>query len=116
MFSLIILAAGLVAFTIFKLVQNALKPGLRTIPGPFLAKFTDGWRTWKAREGLGNVVMPRLQKQYGNVVRIGPNIVYCSEPGIGERMMNHKANFPKVCSKPVLNRTLKRLMGCSPTR
>ncbi|UPL02773.1 hypothetical protein LCI18_013707 [Fusarium solani-melongenae] len=46
------------------LVHKTLRPGLRNIPGPWVAKFTQAWRI-----GL-----------YGPIVRTAPNVVDISDP------------------------------------
>lgn len=53
---------------------------LASVPGPFLAGFTDLWR-WKAQNSRGySARLVRLHQKYGNLVRIGPNHISISDP------------------------------------
>ncbi|CAK7236634.1 hypothetical protein SBRCBS47491_009704 [Sporothrix bragantina] len=48
---------------------------LRNIPGPFLAKFTEAWRTYKYARGKWHEDILTLHRKYGPVVRVSPNEV-----------------------------------------
>ena len=48
---------------------------LRSIPGPFLAKFTEAWRTYKYARGKWHEDVLALHRKYGPVVRVSPNEV-----------------------------------------
>ncbi|KAF2104916.1 cytochrome P450 [Rhizodiscina lignyota] len=54
---------------------------LRSVPGPFLAAFTDLWR-WRAQQKtlFYGPTLVKLHEQYGKLVRIGPNLVSISDP------------------------------------
>jgi len=81
---------------IFKFLYSAFKPGLSDIPGPFLAKFTDLWRTYHAWKGDLYIVLQELRAKHGNAVRIGPNNVLISEHGEFQKILGFKEDFAKV--------------------
>ena len=46
-----------------------------SIPGPFLARFSDLWRLLVIRRGHAQDIYLDLHKKHGEIVRIGPNCV-----------------------------------------
>ncbi|KAH7161921.1 hypothetical protein EDB81DRAFT_643915, partial [Dactylonectria macrodidyma] len=46
---------------------------LRRIPGPFLARITELWRTTKYAKGNWHQDILKLHKTYGPVLRVSPN-------------------------------------------
>ncbi|KAK1813004.1 hypothetical protein LTR12_012603 [Friedmanniomyces endolithicus] len=53
---------------------------LKDVPGPFLAKFTNLWRLLVVWRRDSHDTYLRLHKQYGDLLRIGPNCVSISKP------------------------------------
>lgn len=53
---------------------------LFSIPGPFLAKFTDLWRWFIQNYSVYDVHLTELHRKYGKIVRIGPSMVSISDP------------------------------------
>ena len=94
LFPLFIALAGVAL--IHRLLSDAFAPGLKDIPGPWLARFTDLWKLLQARDGTAMTGMRAAQARYGDVVRIGPRDVLVSEPGAIEQVFGVKANWPKV--------------------
>ncbi|KAI0892636.1 cytochrome P450 [Annulohypoxylon nitens] len=45
---------------------------LRHFPGPWMAGATKFWHVWKCRTGQNYLVLEELRKQYGPVIRTGP--------------------------------------------
>ena len=71
-----------VLLLLLQLVITSRKAGLSHIPGPFLARYTDLWRfyhSWRAWNELQDFSGP-LTREYGDVVRIGPNTVAVFDP------------------------------------
>ncbi|KAH7136224.1 cytochrome P450 [Dactylonectria macrodidyma] len=62
------------------LVSTALRPGLRNIPGPWLAKISQTWRLNLVWKGDAHNEYRRLHDTYGAVVRTAPNVVDISDP------------------------------------
>lgn len=96
MLAYIIVVVGIVAFSILRPIYNSLKPGVRELPGPWLAKYTDLLRVYWAWKGDPWVTYRRLKKEYGNAVRIGPNVVLLSGQGQFDKVLGFKEDFIKV--------------------
>ncbi|KAK5044369.1 hypothetical protein LTR84_011319 [Exophiala bonariae] len=84
-----------------RLVLNYFSPGVQSIPGPFLARFSDLWRLTLAYGGHSHLKMMQLHEQYGDVVRIGPNTISVSDPRAIEPILGFKTNLNK--SKAVVS-------------
>jgi len=59
-------------FLFYHFVQYILDP-LRSIPGPFLARFTRLWYCLEIYKGSFEVVDVELHRKYGPIVRIAPH-------------------------------------------
>ncbi|KAJ5315081.1 cytochrome P450 [Penicillium atrosanguineum] len=71
----------IVAFSIgISSIATALRPGLRSIPGPTVARFSSLYRPWKISKGDAPDFYRSLHKKYGPIVRTGPNTVDISDP------------------------------------
>jgi hypothetical protein len=81
---------------ISRILYTAYKPNLREVPGPWLAKFTNLWRVYYAWRGDYPETLRKLHRQYGDLVRIGPNCVLLSGKGQFERILGFKEDFPKA--------------------
>jgi len=62
------------------LVSNRFNRGLNKYPGPFLASLTDWWRFWDVYKRRPEVTHIHLHTQYGDVVRLGPNVLSFADP------------------------------------
>ena len=88
--SLVLLALLLVDY-----FRIALKPGLRPIPGPFLARFTKLYRVFKVAQGDCPHFYLRLHEKYGRIVRTGPNTVSLSAPEAVQVIYGTNHNYRK---------------------
>ena len=88
--------ACLALYAIVILNKAVFKPGVRQIPGPFLAKFTDLLRTYYAYRGILFQKQQEWHRRYGNYVRIGPNTVMVSESDVFQGVFGARKEFPKV--------------------
>jgi hypothetical protein len=63
---LIFVSAGLtlVVSLVFSAIRNLFSP-LRSIPGPFVARFTDGWYLWRVSRGYFEKDNLALHAKYG---------------------------------------------------
>src|SRR6266536_1605759 len=127
--------AFLVGATVF-LVVRSRNAGLEHLPGPFLAKYTDAWRGFKAWRYLNTNTsyQQKLLDRYGDVIRIGPNAVLVHDPEAIQTIYGVKARLDKVRSMthwvlpfvfgemlhleigPELMRTYKRVQHTKPSR
>ncbi|KAI0014620.1 benzoate 4-monooxygenase cytochrome P450 [Xylariomycetidae sp. FL0641] len=55
---------------------------LRSIPGPFAAKFTKLWRVNRTINGHIDIDLYELHQKHGAAVRIAPNVVSLSDPSL----------------------------------
>ncbi|KAK7742002.1 hypothetical protein SLS53_004586 [Cytospora paraplurivora] len=81
------------------IILTKYRSGLRHIPGPFWASFSNSWKlraVWNQRMHTENV---RLHEDYGPIVRIGPNHVSVSDPQSMRTIYGVQNVFPKfnVC-------------------
>jgi benzoate 4-monooxygenase len=72
--------------------------GIRDVPGPFLAKFSDLWLGRVAALGHRSEVVHKLHAMYGPLVRIAPNHVSIADPTALQIVYAHgngalKSNF-----------------------
>jgi len=74
LYPLLGLALFTFAYSVSTLYSIFLHP-LRRVPGPFLAKFTELWRTSKYFRGNWHSDILELHAKYGPVVRVAPNEV-----------------------------------------
>jgi len=78
-----------------RLLLKFFTPGLHSIPGPFLARFSDLWRLIGMWTGHHELTLHELRRQYGSVVRIGPNVLSISDPEVIESIYGYKSDFVK---------------------
>ncbi|KAL2686911.1 hypothetical protein Neosp_004454 [[Neocosmospora] mangrovei] len=69
----IIFFATLVLLSVAVALIQHLRSHLRTVQGPWLARFTSGWYAWKVSQGSFHKVNRELHQQYGPIVRYAPN-------------------------------------------
>lgn len=81
-------------------VATALKPGLRSIPGPGLARFTYLYRPLKISKGDAPNFYRNLHEKYGPLVRTGPNSVDISDPAVLPIIYGINSKFLKVSNAP----------------
>lgn len=70
----------------------------RSIPGPFLAKFSDIWLGWVSSRGHRSDIVHELHKKHGPLVRLAPNHVSVADPDALQVVYAHgngslKSNF-----------------------
>lgn len=59
--------------------RNRRSP-LRSIPGPWLAKYTNAWRFFDVWLGRADLTQQALHKKHGRYVRLGPNFLSITDP------------------------------------
>ncbi|KAI1375397.1 putative benzoate 4-monooxygenase cytochrome P450 [Hypoxylon crocopeplum] len=68
---------------------------LRHIPGPLFAKITNLQRVWWVKTGRAHLIHEQIHQKYGEVVRIGPNMVSISNPEAIPTVYPMRPGFPK---------------------
>lgn len=70
------------------------KPG---IPGPVAARFSPLYRIWLLLDGKGPINYSNLHKNYGPVVRTGPNHVSLSDSAMIPVVYDFTNHYLKAC-------------------
>ncbi|GKT50770.1 pisatin demethylase [Colletotrichum spaethianum] len=96
--------AGLICA--FYIVRPFLSP-LRSVPGPFLARYTDAWFLWRLHRGHIEQDFLALHRKHGAIVRYGPSrysIKHLEAPKIiyGHGHPFVKSSFYRAYSQPEL--------------
>jgi len=81
---------------------------LRHIPGPALAHFSGTWLFGKLWSGRFTDEVVQVAEQYGPLVRIGPNVLLCTDPSQLQRMSNVTQSY----QKGDFYRTARIVPGC----
>ncbi|KAI0123926.1 cytochrome P450 [Xylariales sp. AK1849] len=79
---------------LLRLYHYILSP-LRSIPGPFLARFTDAWYFLQLRSGRFEVINQELHLKYGPIVRYGPSRYSFDHPDASKTIYGHGTEFLK---------------------
>lgn len=89
----VLIVSGLI---FLQLARTKYRDGLRQIPGPFLASFSNLWKlnaAWHQNMHRENL---RVHEDYGDIVRIGPNHVSLADPQSMRTIYGVTNVFPKV--------------------
>src|SRR4051812_16048041 len=62
------------------LLRNKYQKGLNKYPGPWLAAYTDWWRFFDVLGRRAEWTHLRLHRKYGDIVRLGPNVLSFADP------------------------------------
>ncbi|KAF8847822.1 cytochrome P450 [Acephala macrosclerotiorum] len=85
-----------VAFVLFYLVPYLTSnTELRSIPGPFAAKFSNLWLMLQARQGKRYLSVDAAHKKYGKLVRIQPDHVSVADESAIQEIYGHGNGFLK---------------------
>jgi len=87
---------GLFAVAVLYFVRQYFYHGLNQYPGPLLAKFTNLWRYLDNRTRKAEWTHLRLHRQYGDVVRLGPNVLSFAHPAALKTIYGLNKGFVKV--------------------
>lgn len=86
----------IVLWYIVSSIATAFKPGLRSIPGPVVARFSSFYRPWKIANGDAPEFYLKLHERYGKIVRTGPKTVDISDPRALPIIYGISSKFLKV--------------------
>ncbi|TVY60871.1 Benzoate 4-monooxygenase [Lachnellula suecica] len=85
-----------VALVLFFLVPYLTSnTGIRNVPGPFAAKFSNLWLLLQARQGKRYLSVDEAHKKYGKLVRIQPNHVSVADESAINTIYGHGNGFLK---------------------
>ena len=89
--------------------------GARSIPGPWLAKFTDAWLGRVAARGHRSEVVHELHKKYGESTLLSPPIHHLHfgrSPELTILFLRFPRNICPTCPKSCVNRRSRRPPDC----
>ena len=92
----------LLALGIIRLASNKWCYGIQRIPGPWLAAYTNLWRfiiVWNRHPEIHHV---KLHQQYGDIVRLGPNVVSVTDIDAVKQIYALNSGFIKVMNPSLL--------------
>lgn len=92
------LAIFLVVLVAVNYTRTVFRAGLRTLPGPFLARFSSLYRLSMVYKGNAPQTYRTLHRKYGPIVRTGPNHVSVSDVEMIPIIYGTGSNFKKVFS------------------
>lgn len=69
---------------------------LKSIPGPFLARFTRLWELHAVRKGDFEKTHYKLHERYGPIVQLAPNKYSISDPEEADQIYHHGSQFIKA--------------------
>lgn len=98
---------------IVSLIVAAFKPGLKSIPGPTIARFSSFYRPWNIAKGDAGNFYLRLHEKYGEIVRTGPNTVDISDPKALPIIYGISSKFLKVDCTSNRDQKWKQKLICS---
>jgi hypothetical protein len=86
----------IIVYWIFSHLRLVYRSDLRPLPGPKWAPFTPLYRVYRLWSGQAPAVYLELHKQYGPIVRTGPNTVSIADPTTISTIYGISSNFLKV--------------------
>lgn len=94
---LLVKAIGLgMFFLVVQYVLAYLNSPLKSIPGPFLAKFSNAWRFLNHYGQTHIETQRKLHEKHGDVVRLGPNTVSVADASLIKTIYNIRGTYLKV--------------------
>ena len=100
-----ILLWGLIAFVVYIVAdygRTFFRKGLRTLPGPLLARFSGLYRLSMVVNGDSPQNYRKLHDQYAKIVRVGPNHVSVSDSSDITKIYGIGSKYLKVTRAPNL--------------
>jgi hypothetical protein len=85
-----------IAVLVAWLLRNRFHNGLNKYPGPVLASLTDWWRFFDVYGRRPDITQRALHQRYGDVVRLGPNLLSFANPKALKTIYGLNKGFVKV--------------------
>ena len=77
-------------------ILSVFAPGLRSIPGPFLARFSRLWNLRMVATGQCHLKLVEAHEKYGSIVRTGPWHVSVADPSEIPKTLGVHSKMVKV--------------------
>jgi hypothetical protein len=101
--------AMLLIIVLVYFAANHFNHGLNRYPGPFLASMTDWWRFFDVYGRRPELSHLELHQKYGDVVRLGPNVLSFGNPAAIKQIYGLNKGFVKVGDERSALRNVARL-------
>lgn len=85
---------------LYVLLRTLLKPGVRAIPGPWLAKVSNIWRFHDVAKGRPDITLYKLHQKHGDYVRLGPTAISVKNIEVLKTIYGINAGYEKAKSRP----------------
>ncbi|KAH6982611.1 cytochrome P450 [Ilyonectria destructans] len=92
---LYLVLGAIAAWILVSLVRNVFASGVRDLPGPLLAKFTNLYRLFDVSKGYNHVSLVKLHESCGDNVRFGPRVVSVRNPKDVNKIYGLKGGYVK---------------------
>ncbi|KAJ5751975.1 hypothetical protein N7520_008892 [Penicillium odoratum] len=89
------LALSVAILFVSRFLWNYIRSPLKSFPGPASASFTNIWRLQDVFKGRCDITHNELHRKYGPAVRMGPNVLSLSDPGLISQVYNTKNPWMK---------------------
>ena len=89
------LVSFIVALWVLDIIYKCTFHQLASVPGPFLAKFSQSWRNIRYFRGVWHSEVVSLHKEYGSVVRIAPNELSIVDTAALKQLYGHGTKATK---------------------
>ena len=90
------IAWGVLSITSSLYLLSYFNSPLKDFPGPIPAGLTNLWRFLDVFHGRHDKTQLELHRKYGSAVRIGPNVISLSDPGLISKVYTTKGAWRKV--------------------
>lgn len=97
----------LLASSAYYLLSNKFYNGLQRYPGPPLAAYTNWWRFFENLQRRTEKTHVKLHRRYGDVVRLGPNVLSFADPKAIKIIYGLKKDMTKSDFYPVQQAVVK---------
>lgn len=87
----------LLLLTALYLASKYLSPGVCSVPGPLLAKFSSLWRFIDVANGHAEATLYKLHQKHGDYVRLGPTVVSVRDLDALKMIYGINKGYRKVC-------------------
>jgi cytochrome P450 len=95
----------LISSTVLWLLRNKFYNGLNKYPGPWLASYTNWWRFFDVWGRKPELHFIKLHRKYGDVVRVGPNVLSFADPKAIKDIYGLNKGFVKSDFYPIQQAT-----------
>ena len=87
---------AVICLALVQTVRTTYRNGIRSVPGPFVAKFSILYRLSMVSQGKAPEEYGKLHEKYGDIVRVGPKQVSVNDHTAISQIYGISSRFGKV--------------------